>query len=524
MDNLVVGSVINGRYRLERQLGSGGFGMVYLARDQQLRDRPVVVKILQEKVVADPWFQRKFSQEVEALSRIHHPSVVSVIDRGELPSGQPFMVQQFVEGETLRHHIQPGGMDLARVARILRRTGQALTAAHERGIFHRDLKPENIMLQSVAKGEEHVTLIDFGIASVMDSEIGDIEKTKVTGTFTYMAPEQFDGRPVAASDTYALAVIAYEMLAGVPPSKGRPLFEVMLMQKEGSWPRISELRPSVRLDAQEAILRALSFQPPERFGSAQEFGETVADALEQPVVDSIGDMYHVPQPPTISGRTLVWILTLTVVVALSATALIWTRRNEGRFVPAAPKPAPVASAAKRLQLAYWVSVQPVKNAKPAGDAFVLSHERTFHAGDHIFFTFSSERSGYLYIFNQDPVLRGGIPTYSVLFPTPTANSGEAKLDADEPVRIPGGDYFVFDRQQGVERIWMVWSEREIAELSGIKASPKGLSPTGQRRVGLFLTDHEPARPSVEISEARMRTILTGSGPVLVHRIDFTHAP
>src|SRR5688572_1477496 len=112
MDNLVIGSVINGRYRLERQLGSGGFGMVYLARDQQLRDRPVVVKILQEKVVADPWFQRKFSQEVEALSRIHHPGVVSVIDRGELPSGQPFMVQQFVEGQTLRQHIQPGGMDV----------------------------------------------------------------------------------------------------------------------------------------------------------------------------------------------------------------------------------------------------------------------------------------------------------------------------------------------------------------------------------------------------------------------------
>lgn len=524
MDNLTIGSVINGRYRLERHLGSGGFGMVYLARDQQLRDRPVVVKILQEKVVADSWFQRKFSQEVEALSRIHHPGVVSVIDSGELPSGQPFMVQQFVEGQTLRQHIQPGGMDLARIARILRRTGQALTAAHKQGIFHRDLKPENIMLQSMSKGEEHVTLIDFGIASVTDSDIGEIEKTKVTGTFTYMAPEQFDGRPVAASDTYALAVIAYEMLAGVPPSKGRPLFEVMLMQKEGSWPRISELRPSVGVDAQNAILRALSFHPSERFASAQEFSETVASALEQPVEDSADDIYAAPPSPTISGRTLVWILGLTVIVALSAMAWIWTRRNEGRFTPAPPKPAAAIATAPQLQLAYWVSVQPMKNDKPAGDPFVLSHERTFHAGDHIFFTFSSERSGYLYIFNQDPVLRGGVPSYSVLFPTPTANSGEAKLDAEETVRIPGEDYFVFDRQQGVERIWMVWSEREIPGLSGITASLKGLSPTGQRRVAQFLTDHEPAKPSIEISEARARTVLTGRGPILVHRIDFMHVP
>ena len=80
MDDTLLGTVINGRYRLDRQLGSGGFGMVYLARDQQLRDRPVVVKILQEKAIPDAWFQRKFAQEVEALSRIHHPSVVSVID------------------------------------------------------------------------------------------------------------------------------------------------------------------------------------------------------------------------------------------------------------------------------------------------------------------------------------------------------------------------------------------------------------------------------------------------------------
>ncbi len=524
MDNLAIGSVINGRYRLERQLGSGGFGMVYLARDQQLRDRPVVVKILQERVVADSWFQRKFSQEVEALSRIHHPGVVSVIDRGELPGGQPFMVQQFVEGETLRQHIQPGGMDLARVARVLRRAGQALTAAHERGIFHRDLKPENIMLQNVSKDDEHITLIDFGIASVMDSGTSDIEKTKVTGTFTYMAPEQFDGRPVAASDTYALAVIAYEMLAGVPPSKGRPLFEVMLMQKEGGWPRISELRPSVRLDAQEAILRGLSFLPSERFSSAQEFAEAVAGALERPVQDTPEDVYSMPASPSISGRTLVWILALTVVVVLGATAWMWTRRNQGRFVPAASRPPAAAPAVPQLRLSYWVSVQPVKDEKPAGDPFVLSHERTFHPGDHIFFTFSSERSGYLYIFNQDPVLRGGVPTYSTLFPTPTANSGEAKIDADEPVRIPGKDYFVFDRQQGVERIWLVWSERDIPELSGIKASLKGLSPTGQRRVVQFLTDHELAKPKVEVSEARMRTVLSGSGPLLVHRIDFIHAP
>lgn len=493
--------------------------MVYLARDQQLRDRPVVVKILQEKAIPDAWFQRKFAQEVEALSRIHHPSVVSVIDTGILPNGQPFMVQQFVEGETLRQFIRPGGMELGRVARIIRRTGQALTAAHERGIFHRDLKPENIMLQSVAKGEEHVTLIDFGIASVTDSDVGDTDKTKVTGTFTYMAPEQFDGRPVAASDTYGLAVIAYEMLAGVAPSTGRPLFEVMLMQKEGSWPRISELRPSVPVQAQDAILRGLSFQPSDRFESAQQFGETLAQALEPKVADP-EPVIPEQQPPTISGRILVWILATTVVVALTVTAWIWTRRNEGRFVP--PPQKVIAPAPKPLQVAYWVSVQPVKNGTPTGDPFVLSHERTFHAGDRIFFTVENERPGYLYIINQDPVLHDGFPDYAILFPSPTANSGRPKLSEGTTIRIPEQKYFEFDEQKGVERIWMVWSEQEIPELAGIKASEDKIPADVRMRLRKFLTDHEPARPSVEVSEARMRTVVTGKGPVLIHRIDFRH--
>ncbi|HEX8118041.1 MAG TPA: serine/threonine-protein kinase, partial [Pyrinomonadaceae bacterium] len=166
------GTVVAGRYLLERELGRGGIGVVYFARDRQLMDRPVVVKILLDLVLdaeAGEWVKRKFRQEVEALARIDHPGVVGVLHAGELADGKPYLVIQYVEGETLRSVMGPEGMELARVAGIVRQIGHALTGAHDRGIYHRDLKPENIMLQPLGDDEEHVKLIDFGIATVKDA-------------------------------------------------------------------------------------------------------------------------------------------------------------------------------------------------------------------------------------------------------------------------------------------------------------------------------------------------------------------
>src|SRR5712692_5540608 len=165
------GSVLKDRYEVEKELGRGAFGIVYLARGRQLLSKPVVIKALQQQTSADPWLLKKFQQEMESLARIHHPGVVGVLDVGETPDGRPFLVMQFVEGATLRSAIGSIGLDLPRAANILRQVGHALSAAHEKGVYHRDLKPENIMLQSLSGGEEYAKLIDFGVAAVRDSQV-----------------------------------------------------------------------------------------------------------------------------------------------------------------------------------------------------------------------------------------------------------------------------------------------------------------------------------------------------------------
>src|SRR5256885_6716975 len=165
-----VGTLLDGRYLIERELGRGGIGVVYLARDQQFKVRkPVVIKILLDELEAsrlEGWLLKKFRQEIEALALIDHPGVVGALDAGELPNGKPYLVMQYVEGVNLRSLMRVEGMDLTRVAHLMRQISQALSAAHDKGIHHRDLKPENIMLQKISEGEEYVKLIDFGIASV----------------------------------------------------------------------------------------------------------------------------------------------------------------------------------------------------------------------------------------------------------------------------------------------------------------------------------------------------------------------
>jgi serine/threonine protein kinase len=220
------GTTLDDRYLLDRPLGRGGMGQVYLARDLQLHSRLVVVKLLLDEAYENEYMVKKFHQEIEALSRLDHPGVIGIIDSGELPDGKPYIVMQYVDGVTLRSIIKPEGMNLDRAADLIRQMGRALSVAHEKGIFHRDLKPENIMLQDLGQGAEQVKIIDFGIAKIKNSRIAPTTATTATaGTISYMAPEQLTAKPVsAATDTYSLGVIAYEMVTGRQSIIGDPQF------------------------------------------------------------------------------------------------------------------------------------------------------------------------------------------------------------------------------------------------------------------------------------------------------------
>src|SRR3989440_10481008 len=215
----LVGETLEERYVIESELGQGGVGAVYLARDHKLHDKRVVIKVLLDKSLQNSWIVQKFQQEKEALARVDHPGVVGILDTGELSDGKPYLVMQYIDGVTLRSQIKPEGMSLDRSAEIIKQIGRALGAAHDRGIFHRDLKPENIMLQTFGSGEEQVKIIDFGIAKLKDSVVAPSTMTGATaGTVAYMAPEQLSGRATsAATDIFAFGAIAYEVITGRKP-------------------------------------------------------------------------------------------------------------------------------------------------------------------------------------------------------------------------------------------------------------------------------------------------------------------
>jgi predicted ATPase/serine/threonine protein kinase len=279
----LVGKALD-RYKIGSLLGEGGMGKVYLAHDQKLLSKPVVIKVLSKVSNQDEWVRKKFRQEIEALARIDHPGVIGVLDAGETPHGDLYFVMQFVEGANLRSAIKPGGMDFKRVANIARQIGQAISAAHEKGVYHRDLKPENIMLQILGEGEEHVRLIDFGIASVKDSLVATNKATTiVSGTVAYMAPEQLMGKPSASSDIYAFGVIAYEMLTGQRPFNPGSPFQLLDLQRAGVKLKPQALRPELNEAAQAAILKALSFDPQNRPDRVRDFGDALARALSDEV-------------------------------------------------------------------------------------------------------------------------------------------------------------------------------------------------------------------------------------------------
>jgi serine/threonine protein kinase len=329
------GTVLDGRYLIERELGRGGIGVVYLARDQQLMGKPVVIKILLEQVFetdADGWVKKKFRQEVEALARIDHPGVVGVLQTGEMPGGRPYLVMQYIEGKDLRSVMKPEGMNLAHVAHIIRQIGQALTSAHDRGIYHRDLKPENIMLQALGEGEDHVKLIDFGVATVKDSQVAaNHATTMVAGTVGYMAPEQLIGKPSAASDTYALGVIAYEMVTGRRPFNPDSPYQLLGLQHEGVRVKPADLRPSLPEQAQAVILKALSFEEEDRQARARDLGDELARTL-------LAETEGLP-----SSRT-----TSTGLNLNSNHNTVLTRRRDSQLIAtSAPKPLRVALLYKR---------------------------------------------------------------------------------------------------------------------------------------------------------------------------------
>lgn len=286
------------RYEVEGELGSGAFGVAYLARDRRMHSQKVVIKLLREANV----------REIKALTLISHPHVVRVSEQGWTSEGYPFFVMQYVEGRRLRDVIQDGGMELGRAARIIRQLGSALSAVHDKGVIHRDLKPENVMLQT-SGNDEFAVIIDFGVATVKESQAGRPEQETWAGTPFYMAPEQLRGRPVPASDVWALGVVAYEMVTGRKPFAAADVLALAETPRAAAFTKPNELRPELPEAAQDVILKALDYDPALRYAHAHEMGDAFLRAvLEAPTLTPEVSSDPRPQTPPHAAASLTELL------------------------------------------------------------------------------------------------------------------------------------------------------------------------------------------------------------------------
>jgi serine/threonine-protein kinase len=272
-----------GEFEIEARIGKGGMGVVYRAF-QPILQRRVAIKVLSNLGSADA--VERFMREARSAARVRHPAIPEIHTFGTLPSGHRYYVMELLEGETLRDLLKRTRIEPPRAIHIVEQVADALRAAHEIGIIHRDLKPENIFLANAPSAPfgVEVKLLDFGIAKPLEAE-NDLRLSSVgviLGTPVYMPPEQMlDGTISPRSDVYALACVAYEMLAGSRPFDQRQTEELLRAKMLGAPPPITVFGPELAPFA-EPIEIGLSPSSAARYSTAPELAEAMRDALEQP--------------------------------------------------------------------------------------------------------------------------------------------------------------------------------------------------------------------------------------------------
>lgn len=536
----IIGTMIGGRYRMQRKLGHGGFGVVYLAADEKMLSRPVVVKALHDEGIENEWSARKFKQEIEALARIDHPSIVGIFDVGEMPDGKPYIVMQYVDGFSLRSLITPEGLDFWRAANIMRQTGRALSAAHDRGILHRDLKPENIMVQTLGGGDEQVKIIDFGIARVKNSVVSfTTASDKTVGTIAYMSPEQLIASQITpASDVYCLAVIAYELLTGRRPANPESAYQLLEMQRAGVRIRPTDLRPGLPQQAEAIILKALSFEAGNRPQRARDFGDELASALvsdEPTVVPSAPQSLTEIVPDGVAAassevtavrppaskwnlKRLGIIAATTVAVSLLIVFVISKLIKPREAITASPA---AAVPSNEQSYRYWLTVQKMRDDKPDGNEIGMTGNEVYGNGWKFRFNFDPAQRGSLYLLNESPG-QSNQREFNALFPTPQ-NGGRAQLDRNQRLQTR---WYVFDKKTGVEKLWIIWAVDPLPELDELfrEAGLTGgvLSENQVATVQTYLKEYESKQPVVVTDKQQKFTVVKGQGNFVVHLQELSH--
>ncbi len=254
-------ALLAGQYTLERELGRGGMGVVYLARDIRL-DRPVAIKVLPRALAADPELRERFLREARTSAQLSHPNIVPIYRADEI-DGVAFFTMGFVDGENLAERLRARGpLPPAEAVRVLREAAWALAYAHARGVVHRDVKPENIMIE---RGSNRAIVTDFGIAqNRLATPL--TQGGMVLGSVHYMSPEQAAGDKLdGRSDLYSLGVVGFQILSGRLPFEADEAATVMAQQVTRPAPSLSSLAPNLPHGLVAVIDRCLSKSPDDRY-------------------------------------------------------------------------------------------------------------------------------------------------------------------------------------------------------------------------------------------------------------------
>ena len=296
------GRLLANRYLLEKRLGRGAMGQVYLAKDENLGTRRVAVKTVRQDILngddlAEGEAIVRFEREAMSAASIRHPHIVDVTDFGESADGVFYLVMEYVEGETLHRLLRrEGTLPVKRAVNLLRQIADGVEAAHEAGILHRDLKPANIFIMTKGKGDGFIKVGDFGLAKIVNQTVTDASSNAtpssrgIIGTPEFMSPEQMQpelGVDVRA-DIYALGTIAYLMLGGKTPFAG-DMMQLIMQKIMHAPPPLSTIRSDIPKDVEQAVMRALAKEAENRPSSVREWIEELEKAAENVDDKTIGN-------------------------------------------------------------------------------------------------------------------------------------------------------------------------------------------------------------------------------------------
>lgn len=519
----LIGKEVGGRYQIVSSLRSGGFGDVYKAVDSKLHSRFVVIKILQRHLLSDDpvrqdWIVRKFKQEIEALAKIKDPGVVEIFDADVLPDGRPYIVMEFIEGSDLREFMKTQsvfeqGIEFLQVAEIVKQVSRTLTASHEAGIIHRDLKPENIMVCQRADGDLQIKVIDFGIARIKDSLIASSTTTghHVAGTWPYMAPEQLLGKKAdARSDIYSLGVITYELVTGRHPFAAKNQFQIKFLQESGVRVKPCDLNPDLPETAQDAILKALEYQPGDRYQRVRDFGEDLAKAAVSPAESGLSDPRPAsPVRPRQRPIRRMWIYLLcTLLFAGLGLVAAW------KFYPRFER-----------SFDFWLQVKMPKG-DGTFDEFESTGEEAFKGGSKVYFSIQPAQTGHLYLINEGSG-ENNTRQWTALFPNPTNNGGSSQIAAGKTHAITGME---LDKVPGDEVIHIVWSKEIVPELESLfqyefNDDDRGIFANAEQVDALvkFFREHPELSSGRTIANgAQPRINITGQTDLIVSSVTIKH--